>query len=404
MEPRIPRLEDAADRSSRRKAERCFPHIAAALRRRTPSILVRWRIRSVASMPDLDRLTITEFDNSIAAIIESLAQAMENGDPSSVRRLVEQSPAHGLTRFAQKYSSHDVFGEHRIFRSVIVLELQEELGRPLTHDEAAPLHELLDIIAEYSSLALMDKRGEARDNDLREQVSGMHRLADLGTLVAGVAHDAINLLLPLRMGLDHLQRYDLPEGARAELDAVQLIVRQFENSIVNLQWLSVDPAHGPIPTAPLNLERWAIEIGAFQRRMLPTSTSLTFDLPPWLPNVQISSAALSQAVFNLVRNAQQAIATEARPGRIALTARARDDGAVELVVEDDGPGMSPEVLRRCAEPFFTTRRNGSGLGLALVVALITGCGGRVEFQSPVPGTTHGTRVVLVLPPGRNTRR
>ncbi len=397
METNTPRLEDENDRSSRRLTERHFPAIALALRDRTGSILIRWRRRSIEAMPELDRLTIAEFENSITEVIDALATAMESGDPEGVRRLVEQSPAHGSARFTQNRDPHSVLAEHRIFRSVLVLELQDELCRPLTHDEAAPLHELLDLIGEHSNLALIDRRGEARDHELQAQVTGMHRLADLGTLVASLAHDSVNLLLPLRMGLDRLQNLGLAAPAREELDAIQMLVRQFQNSIVNLQWLSVDPAHGQIRTAPLRLDQWSGDVAAFHRRMLPASIDIAFDLPASLPRVQITSAALSQAVFNLVRNSRQAIASEVRPGRIVVFARHGGGGATELVVDDDGPGMSAEVLKRCAEPFFTTRRNGSGLGLALVVALITGCGGRVEFHSPVPGLSHGTRVVLVLP-------
>jgi signal transduction histidine kinase len=70
---------------------------------------------------------------------------------------------------------------------------------------------------------------------------------------------------------------------------------------------------------------------------------------------------------------------------------------MRVIVEDDGPGMSEEVLRRSAEPFFTTRANGSGLGLALVRALVEECGGNVRIISPPPGMAKGTAVVMTIP-------
>jgi signal transduction histidine kinase len=69
---------------------------------------------------------------------------------------------------------------------------------------------------------------------------------------------------------------------------------------------------------------------------------------------------------------------------------------VELTIQDDGPGMSPDILRRSAEPYFTTREGGTGLGLALVRALVTGWGGTITFHSPLPDQTRGTAVILTI--------
>ena len=108
----------------------------------------------------LDQLTPYEALLRSFGYYEHVVPAEHAVAESALERAVQQAPAHGMARFAQKRDPHSVLAEHRILRSVVVLELQEELGRPLTHDEAAPLHELFDVIAEYSSLALMDKRGE----------------------------------------------------------------------------------------------------------------------------------------------------------------------------------------------------------------------------------------------------
>lgn len=397
MEPPVNRLEDEADRISRHLAECDFPEVARGILARTDSILRRWRARSIDALPDLERLTIREFENSIAGILRTISVAMESGDSEGVRRMITESPEHGLARFAQDFDAHTLLAEERIFRSVLILELREELQRPLTTDEAAALHELLDIMAEYSLLAMIAKRRETQENDMQAKFSGMRRLADLGTLVAGVAHDAMNILLPLRMRLEHLGHSELSDAAREDLASVNLLVHQFENSIVNLRWLSVDPSRTPVAIAPLDLNHWQGEIAEFHRRMIPSTTKVVFELPPGLPRVRISSAALSQSVFNLVHNAQQAIASCRAHGHITVAARARDDGGVDLTIEDDGPGMPREVLERCTEAFFTTRSGGSGLGLALVQTLITASGGSVAFISPAPGQAAGTMVVVTLP-------
>lgn len=397
VEPPIDPLEDEADRIAREIAVRDHTDVATAIRARRDAVLHRYRMRSVEVLPDLDRLTIAEFENSMGAMLDTLAGAMDSRDPAWLRRIIAESPLHGLSRFAQECSPHTLLAEERIFRSVLILELREQLGRPLHAEEAASLHELLDLMSEYSILAMVAKRREQHDNAVQEQVHGMRRLADLGILVAGVAHDAMNILLPLRMRLEHLEKAELSDPAREDLNSVQILVRQFQHSIINLRWLSLDPSRVPPVAHPLDLNAWVVEISEFHRRMIPQSTALLFDLPPGLPPVRISTAALSQAVFNLVHNAQQAIATESKRGRIAVGARVRDDGDVDLTIEDDGPGMPPEVLARCTEAFFTTRPGGSGLGLALVHTLIVGSGGTMNFLSPPPGKDRGTLAVLTLP-------
>lgn len=390
-------LDDQADCLAQQIAVRNHPEVARAIRARRGSILQSWRARSITVLPDLDRLTIAEFENSMADFIDTLAGTMDSHDPAWLRRIITESPQHGLSRFAQNCSTHTLLAEERIFRSVLILELREELGRPLTDEAAASLHELLDLMGEYSLLAMVAKRQERREDALQKKVSGMRRLADAGVLVAGVAHDAMNILLPLRMRLEHLGETELPESAREDLASINLLVKQFQNSIVNLRWISVDSSRAPGVIPPLDLNGWSVEVAEFHRRMIPHSTELVFELPPGLPRVRIGSPALSQSVFNLIHNAQQAISSCQTSGRIVMGATVRDDGRVDLTIDDNGPGMSPEVLSKCTEAFFTTRHTGSGLGLALVQTLIHGSGGEVNFHSPPPGKDRGTQVVLTLP-------
>lgn len=404
MGSRCESLTEEIRRVSHHLAERRFPEVASALHAAIPETIRVWRTRSLEAMPHLTTLTVAEFENSIAASLHLLANALERDDPSRLQTLIDESPAHGLLRFLQHFGPETLLAEERILRSVVVIQLRRELGRAPTADESAALHELLDLMGEKSLLALMGKRGEEHDRDMLDRVSGMRRLADLGTLVAGVAHDAANLLLPLRMRLEHLGSTDLAPGARDDLTSIELIVDQFQNSIVNLRWLSIDSGQGPSsskhprPRVSIQIQEWADGVVDFHRRMLPPSVRLDVEIAPQLPPVAISSAALSQAVFNLIHNAAQAITSvgERATGRIVLRAEACGEDAIHLAVEDDGPGMSEEVLRRSTEPFFTTRASGSGLGLSLVRALLEGCGGSIGFVSPPPGKGRGTVAVMKL--------
>ncbi len=102
-------------------------------------------------------------------------------------------------------------------------------------------------------------------------------------------------------------------------------------------------------------------------------------------------AALREAILNLARNAREASPT----GDVELSAEADASGRwVRLQVLDDGPGISPENLRRIFSPGFTTKRQGSGFGLSIVERIVRAEGGSIEVESR-PG--KGSRFVLVLP-------
>jgi signal transduction histidine kinase len=104
-------------------------------------------------------------------------------------------------------------------------------------------------------------------------------------------------------------------------------------------------------------------------------------------------------VFNLVQNAADAL-SERETGSVRVSVI--DDsaaGMVQLQVADDGPGMTEDVVRRCMDPYFSTKPRGvsTGLGLAFVHRLVTGAGGRIDIDT-VPG--QGTTISLSLPRGR----
>jgi signal transduction histidine kinase len=109
--------------------------------------------------------------------------------------------------------------------------------------------------------------------------------------------------------------------------------------------------------------------------------------------------SLTQVVFNLMQNAANAL-RDRETGVVKVSVI--DDRAAQVVllrVADDGPGMTEDVVRRCMDPYFSTKPRGmsTGLGLAFVHRLVTGAGGRIDNDT-APG--HGTTISLSLPRGR----
>jgi hypothetical protein len=127
--------------------------------------------------------------------------------------------------------------------------------------------------------------------------------------------------------------------------------------------------------------------------VLPPEVSLVVETPNRPVAVVGSPVGLRRMVLNLVVNARDAVADRQGSIRLRIT---EDDHRARLEVEDDGPGIPPDLRERIFEPFFSLRRQGrgAGLGLAVVHAVVTDHGGRLEVESPDGG---GTRVVVRLP-------
>jgi two-component system NtrC family sensor kinase len=132
----------------------------------------------------------------------------------------------------------------------------------------------------------------------------------------------------------------------------------------------------------LNLHR-----GALKR------TQLAFDGPATLPRVRIGMTELTQVLLNLLQNAVQAVEAAKRPGHIALNAR-EDGDRVRIAITDDGLGMTDEVKAKAGTLFYSTRAEGTGVGLANCRRLVERADGTMEIES---SPERGTTVTVLLP-------
>lgn len=393
-------IEPTFEAVARRMSTRNFCELADALHSCVDAILKRWRKHTIESVPGLDQMTIEQFEDSMDAILGAIAEAMKSDDVKHLRWVIQQAPLHGADRLAQQFSIDALLAEVGILRGAITQELHHSMKRRLSEEEAAALHEVIDLAFEHSALEFIRLRNINRDNQMLQQVAGIRRLADLGTLVAGVAHDAANLLLPARMGLDRIRHHCADEEILSHVQTLERVFQHFQNTIVNLRWLTVDAAHHRPDDTLLDLRDFARGYQQFFTAMMPHSVSLEIEFPDDVPPVRITTAALSQILFNLIRNAQEAILRHAKQGRILMRAQRLGDEHVNLVIEDDGPGMTPEVRDRCFEPFFTTKQGEDsrrgGLGLAVVHALVLKSDADIQIQSPPAGQPRGTSFIITL--------
>jgi PAS domain S-box-containing protein len=262
--------------------------------------------------------------------------------------------------------------------------MRDQTDWKFAQDELARHRDQLDALVQERTAAL-----EASHQRLRLA----ERLASLGTLSAGLGHDMGNLLLPVRVHLESLQQTDLPAQAREEVHAVRSIVEYLQKLASGLRLLALDPGSG-VKGETTELLGWWAEAQTVMKNTLPRGVTLHARFPATELAVQMSRAALTQVVFNLVQNAGDAMRSM-KDGTVTVWAH-RNNGTVALGVTDTGPGMSDEVRQRCMEPFYTTKVRGisTGLGLSLVYGFVREAGGSVELAS-APG--QGTTFTITLP-------
>ena len=233
--------------------------------------------------------------------------------------------------------------------------------------------------------------------ETHQRLREMERMATIGTLSAGLGHDMGNLLLPLRLRLDSLTSMSLPDPAPGDLAAIGTVLEYLQRLASGLRSLAVDP-NKPDRTshAETRLRTWWADVHNLMRNAVPPGVTIQAKIPARLPVLRISSAALTQAVLNIVQNGGHAL--RGRPeARIVVRAESvPGHQEVRLMISDNGPGMSDQARRHCFEPFFSTkeRQISTGLGLAVVRAVITGVGGNVAVES-TPG--EGATFVLTIP-------
>ncbi len=247
-------------------------------------------------------------------------------------------------------------------------------------------------------------RAEATEEsraELKYQLIHASKLASVGELAAGVAHEINNPLaiivsesgvirdmLDPEFGLD-----SSPESIRAELDEIDTAV--FRARGITQKLLNFARKHEP-RLVPCDINKILDNVvgGLKEREFLVSDIELEKNYARDLPLVSLDPDQIAQVFLNLINNAQDAIVGE---GKITLST-SLDDGRVYVTVADTGAGMTPEQMGKIFLPFFTTKEvgKGTGLGLSVSLSIVESMGGTIEVQS-LPGS--GSSFTVVLPAG-----
>ncbi|MCL4810942.1 MAG: HAMP domain-containing protein [Vicinamibacteraceae bacterium] len=239
---------------------------------------------------------------------------------------------------------------------------------------------------------MMDQLEEAglRERVQQAQLAHTEKMAAVGALAAGVAHEVNNPLAGILNCIENMQAEpDNREMRERYLVLIHDGLRRIERTVVNLLDFSRRRELRLEPTSVNNCIRHVVELVDYQLRK--QRVTLELDLDQDEPAIQGDRFQLEQLFLNLTLNALQAM-----PQGGTLTTRTRRiDGVVTATVEDTGVGVPAAIRDRIFDPFFTTRAVGEGTGLGLSVSdrIVTAHGGRIEVES-TPGSGSVFRVVL----------
>ena len=260
---------------------------------------------------------------------------------------------------------------------------------------------LLDAIARQIAVIVKHQDAEQERTHLQKQLMHADRLATIGQLAAGVAHE-LNEPLSSILGFAQLLKRDatLSEGGRQDIEKIVTASLHAREIIKKLLLFA---RQTPTFKGPVDLNGVVLRaIDLFKHQFEKEGIELSCVLCTQMPMLAADAGQLTQVLVNLLVNAVQAMP---KGGKLTVQTQVQDAHVV-CSVRDTGVGMTEEVLDRLFVPFFTTKEvnEGTGLGLPVVHGIVTSHGGTIEITStPGKGTTFTIRLPIEPAPERENR-
>jgi len=356
-----------------------------ALRERVKELTCLYAISQIAGQPDISLKEILQ------GIVDLLPPAWQYPEVTFARIIFDGA-------FYTTPAFHD--GCHRQTTDIIVdsvsrgtVEMVYAEEKPQA-DEGPFLKEernLINAVAKQVALIIERKEAEQDKLKLHAQLRHADRLATIGMLAAGVAHE-LNEPLGNILGFAQLSKKcpGIPAPAKHDIEKIETASLQARDIIKKLL---VFARQRPLKKSRINLNQVVQDsFYFFSARCAKGGIELVQTLSPNLPEIIADPALLNQVLVNLVVNASQSMP---EGGKITVSTRSCDKN-IYLTIEDTGPGISEEILEKIFVPFFTTKDvgQGTGLGLPVVHGIVTAHGGTIDVDSKVG---YGTCFEIRLP-------
>ncbi|HTN04261.1 MAG TPA: ATP-binding protein, partial [Planctomycetaceae bacterium] len=371
-------------------------------------------------LTDADGDFIKSLTNLLAAALQRMRQTSRwQASERRLKRLVDRLPAgavyvvdeelfinaavEAITGFSRTELTH--LGQWKsMVRDVDAVQLLPDPGLPLSSEGAVTRHRellkrqdgaerLIEVVAFRSATDEVWLVHDITDAESRrQQALQAERLAVIGQMITGLAHEARNALQRMRASTETLELdlEDRPDvlPVLERLGAAQDDLKTLFDEVRNY-------------AAPIVLAREAVDL----RRLVEAAWDSLFeihrrrrahlqvDISDELAIGDLDPFRIEQVLRNLFENSLAACPDPVEVGVAATTATVDGEPAVELIVADNGPGMADEIRRRVFEPFFTTKAKGTGLGMAIAERILVAHGGRIEIGAPA----HGAEFRILLP-------
>ncbi|MCF7858715.1 MAG: PAS domain-containing sensor histidine kinase [Candidatus Cloacimonetes bacterium] len=345
-------------------------------------------LQSISKLVETAELNVNEF---LDKIVKLLPPAMQFPEQAQARILYEK-----------KEFRTEVYEESELTLKAVILlnklevgfvevsyppELNKSTNNPFLKEERG----LIETIAQELSFLLEKKRSEEERLQLEKQLRHADRLATLGQLSAGIAHEineplagilGLAQLLEKNSSLDNQAQNDLENIVSASLHAREVVKK-----------LMLFARQMPSVRAELNLNE-AVSNATFflESRCRKNMVKIDLDLKKKIPSIIADSSQIHQVLINLIVNSLQAMPN----GGIINIKTFNDEQKVFLECSDTGIGMSKAVISKIFHPFFTTKKvnEGTGLGLSVVHGIIYSHSGEINVSSQ-PG--KGAKFLLSFP-------
>jgi len=368
--------------------------LGVALVQRTAQVALRERIKELTCLYGIARLS-AQHEITLEKILNGIAELLPPAwlyPEITQGKIVLDGRSYTSPGFQEgphnQKANIIIRGEKRGFVEVTYAEERPELDEgPFLKEERS----LIDTIAR--EVAVIVERREAEEEKARLQNQLMHadRLATIGQLAAGIAHE-LNEPLGSILGFAQLVKKspELPKHSRKDIEKIENASLHAREVVKKLMLFA---RQMPPQKTQVDLNR-LVEEGLYflESRCAKEGIELVRSLSPDLPEITADPGQLTQVLVNLIVNAIQAMP---EGGRLAVRTLP-GTRYVSLIVEDTGVGMSQEVMKKIFIPFFTTKDvdQGTGLGLAVVHGIVTSHGGSIEVESKLG---RGTRFEIKLP-------
>jgi PAS domain S-box-containing protein len=346
------------------------------------------------SFPDL--ILVIDLEERYNFVSSRIRDLLGYRPEELIGKKIEESPDHS-PEFVSLY--RDVSSGRKMFGFCEYRAKHRDDNWRTMRASASPLHDAQNKV----SGVIVSMRDITVERKLEQQVIQSERLAAMGQMIGGFAHELNNPLTSILGISELLQDESVSDQMRKQLMMLHQQSRRAAEIVQNLMYFSRPPAPGKSSIDVTDLMQRTLHLHAYSLR----KNNITVDFLPAtsLPRVDGDPHQLMQVFLNLILNAEHAIREVRDRGTLRIRLE-KEDKAVSATFQDDGPGIPPEILPNIFDPFYTTKRpgRGTGLGLSICKAILREHGGNVEAASGPGGGAVFTVTLPVVRAGGSVSR